>query len=115
MTGAENGTHKTKDEAPAPRSGLPPRKILSPGGQLKGIGSESARDSSSSNGKIPRSLETSIRNDLILMHTKEIIFINKPAGIDVQGPEPDSIEALMNRGELSLNPSDNLKCDMTIV
>ena len=114
LTGAENGTHKTKDEAPAlPRSGLPSRKILSTGGQLKESGSDSTRDDSFSNGKTS-TLETTIRKDLILKHTKEIIFINKPAGIDVQGPEPDSIEALMNKGELSLNPSDNLKYDTTI-
>jgi len=50
------------------------------------------------------------RHDLILRQTKDIIFINKPAGVEVQGPAGDSIEALMRRGELSLDPSDDLKC-----
>ena len=45
---------------------------------------------------------------LILEHTEDIIFVNKPAGVDVQGPSTDSIEALM-AGPLKLSPSDDLK------
>lgn len=45
---------------------------------------------------------------LILEHSEDIIFVNKPAGIDVQGPSADSIEALM-AGPLKLSPSDDLK------
>ena len=45
---------------------------------------------------------------LILEHTEDIIFVNKPAGVDVQGPNPDSIEALM-AGPLRLSPLDDLK------
>ena len=43
----------------------------------------------------------------ILLRTDDIIFLNKPVGVNVQGPDADSIEA--NLASLKMSPADDIK------
>ncbi|GAX75542.1 hypothetical protein CEUSTIGMA_g2985.t1 [Chlamydomonas eustigma] len=61
-------------------------------------------------GVIPLESQIGFKNprEWILKHNDDILFINKPAGVSMQGPHKDSIEALFH-GPLKLHKNDDLK------
>ena len=107
----ESGAKKAGNHRLNPAGWLDQLNPEDPGGAGQGNHSvtptvRSPATSSASTSSSPRrsALPPPLR---VLCRTDDIVFINKPAGVSVQGPDGDSVEALM--GSLRTTPSDDLK------